>query len=367
MSYPHQFYAVVTPGLEEIAARELETLSAHEIHIEEGGVSFSGTMETMFRVNLRSRTITRLLLRLGRFTATEFHELEHHIAAIDWSNHLDAESAISVHASCHASKLIHSGRVEETIANTLRKKGLGTWPSGKEQNVHIRIQNNRCRVSIDTSGERLDRRGYRLESGKAPVRETLAAAVLQWTEWSPDEPLLVPMCGSGTFAIEAAMLALKSAPGLSHDFPFLTWPALKRKAWERVRSRTEAMSAADKGALLIHASDINPDAVAIARRNAERAGIENAIGFDQKDAREIRAPEAAGRGVIIFNPPYGRRIDTNVRRLYAGLGELCRGEFDGWRAVVFSPDRACEKALAMKVRSRLRVKHGGSWIDILCF
>jgi len=365
MSFPCRFYAVVIPGLEPIAAAELESLSAHEIRVEEGGVSFSGTMETMFRVNLRSRTITRVLLRLARFTAMAFHELEHHIAGIDWSACLSAESAITVHASCHASKLIHSAKVEESIQKALKRKGFGTWPAEKRQNVHIRIDNNRCRVSIDTSGERLDRRGYRLESGKAPVRESLATAILQWAGWQPDEPLLVPMCGSGTVAIEAALMAMKIAPGLTHEFPFQHWPGLKAKAWKRVVDKTTAMSNGGSESLRIFASDINADAVAITRRNAERAGVENAIEIDQKDAFALKPPETSEPGVILFNPPYGRRIDADIRRLYVAIGKLLSGPFAGWRGVVFSPERACEDAIGMKIRQRLRVRHGGSWITIL--
>lgn len=367
MSYPHQFYAVVIPGLEKIAAKELELLSAHEIRLEQGGVRFAGTMETMFRANLRSRCITRVLLRLKRFTAMSLGELRQYLRKIEWGQFLDGGSELRVHVSCHSSRLMHTGRIEHEIIGELKRLGFGLSQDGACQQLHIRIDNNRCLLSIDTSGERLDRRGYRLESSKAPVRETMAAAVLQWTEWHPDEPLLVPMCGSGTFAIEAAMFGLKKAPGVSHDFPFLAWSGLKRKGWERVLSKAGAMSVDKREPLLIHASDINPDAVAIARRNAERAGVENVITFDQKDAREIKASEAKEGGVIIFNPPYGHRIDTNVQRLYSDLGELCRREFKGWRKVAFSPNRTCEKALGLKVERRLKVKHGGSWIDILQF
>jgi len=365
MSYPLRFYAVVIPGLETIAARELESLSAHDLSTDQGGVHFSGTMETMFRINLRSRTITRVLIRIARFTATAFHELEHHIAAIDWTNYLDAESAISVHATSHASRLIHTGKVEEVLVKTLKRQGLGTWPGAHSQSIHIRIDNNRCRVSIDTSGERLDRRGYRLESGKAPVRESLAAAVLQWAGWQADEPLLVPMCGSGTFAIEAAMMAMKKAPGLSHDFPFTNWPGLKRKAWQRVYDKSASMGPDSPQPLAIAASDIHADAVAISRRNAVRAGVENAIEIEQKDAFTLTCPQPDKSGVIVFNPPYGRRIDADIQYLYAELGRLCKNRFGNWRVVIFSPERACEDALGIPVRQRMKVRHGGNWITIL--
>lgn len=363
MSYPFRFYAVVIPGLEPIAAAELAELSAHEIDVEEGGVAFSGTMETMFRINLRSRTITRVLLRLKRFTALTLDEFVKHASTLDWGRYLTPESGVTTHASCRASRLNHSGRVEEAIGALLEGSGYRRSDENNLQSVHIRIDNNRCRISIDTSGERLDRRGWRLEGGKAPVRESLAAAVLRWMEWSYDEPLMVPMCGSGTFAIEAATMGLKMAPGLSHAFPFLHWPSVKEKAWKRMSEKSGAMKGYDN-ALQITASDINPEAVAIAGRNVERAGVEKAIVFEQKDARKLARPEGQA-GVLVLNPPYGRRIDTNVARLYADLSRIYRDEFAGWRAAIFSPDRDCEKALNLPVRKRLRVRHGGRWIDIL--
>jgi len=361
---PHRFYAVVIPGLEAVAADELESLSAHDISVGEGGVSFSGTMETMFRANLRSRTITRILLRLKRFTVMSLDELQHHIGQIDWANYLTAESSIAVQASCHSSRLIHSGKVEEAVAVALKRNGQGTWPGEHVQNIHVRIENNRCRISIDTSGDRLDRRGYRLEGGKAPVRESVASALLVWMQWRPEEPLLVPMCGSGTFAIEAALMAMKKAPGLSHDFSFLHWPGLKTKAWQRAFDKAEAMAASGIRPSLIDASDINASALAIASRNAERAGVEMEIAFAQKDARMLKRPDTDA-GVLMFNPPYGRRIDADVVRLYGEIGSLCREEFKGWRALILSPDLACESALGLPVERRIRIRHGGGWITAL--
>ena len=365
MSYPHHFYAIVIPGLEATAAKELEELSAHEIRIDSGGVYFSGTMETMFRVNLRSRCITRVLLRLKRFTAMTLDGLRNKVEQIEWAPFLNRESKISVHASCHSSKLMHTAKIENEICEAIRKAGFSLNSADAEQQIYIRIENNRCLLSIDTSGERLDRRGYRFESGKAPVRETLAAGVLEWMEWTPDETLMVPMCGSGTFAIEAAMMGIKQAPGMTHEFPFLAWPQLKQKAWDRLLKRTQTMIRCDDVPLSIHASDINQNAVEIAARNANRAGVEKLIHLEQRDVKKLTSPEHAMSGLIVCNPPYGQRIDTNVHALYAALGELYKKDFSDWRMVVFSPDHTCEKHLGLSVKRRLKVKHGGKWINIL--
>jgi len=365
MSYPHHFYAIVIPGLETTAAKELETLAAHEIRLDSGGVHFAGTMETMFRVNLRSRSITRVLLRLKRFTAMSLSELRQKAEKVEWKQFLNSESKISVHANCHASKLMHTTKIENEICEAIKKAGFSGASEDAGQQIFIRIENNRCLLSIDTSGERLDRRGYRLESGKAPVRETFAAGVLQWMEWTPDETLMVPMCGSGTFAVEAAMMGIKQAPGMTHKFPFLVWPQLKQKGWERVLDRTQKMMKHDVTLLPIHASDINSNAVEITARNADRAGVKKLIHLEKKDVKELSSPEGVHSGLIICNPPYGQRIDTNVHAFYAALGKMHEKDFSGWRMVVFSPNLACEKQLGLSVKRRLKVKHGGKWINIL--
>lgn len=365
MSFPHRFYAIVIPGLEQVAAKELEQLSAHEIKPDNGGIHFSGTMETMFRVNLRSRTVTRVLLRLKRFTAMTLSEIKTHCEQVDWAQFLSGDSSVSVHASCHKSRLMHTKRVEDEIASVIGRLGLSGREGDAQQQIFIRIENNRCLLSIDTSGERLDRRGYRLEGGKAPVRETLAAGVLQWMEWSPDEPLLVPMCGSGTFAIEAALAASRRAPGAAHEFPFIAWPQLKKKAWKRMVEKSLAMVDGDQKALQIYASDNHAGAIGIAERNAQRAGIESLLHVEQRDARELTNPVVSSTGLIICNPPYGDRIDADVRSLYASLGKVFRENFSGWRMAVFSPDKSCERALATPVTKRLKLKHGGKWMYVL--
>ena len=365
MSYPHRFYAIVIPGLEEVAAKELEQLSAHEIKLDNGGIHFSGTMETMFRVNLRSRTVTRVLLRLKRFTAMTLNEIRTHCEQVDWAQFLNDDSSVSVHASCHKSKLMHTKKLEDEISSVIGKLGFSNKEGSSHQQIFIRIENNRCLLSIDTSGERLDRRGYRLESGKAPVRETLAAGVLQWMEWSPEEPLMVPMCGSGTFAIEAAITASHRSPNLMHEFSFLGWPRLKQRAWKKVKEKSISMAREECGELPIYASDFHPGAVAITGKNAQRAGVDSLIHIEQRDVKELTGPVDATTGVIICNPPYGDRINADVRGVYAALGKVFKESFDGWRMGVFSPEVACEKALGLPVKKKLKIKHGGKWIYIL--
>lgn len=363
MSAPFRFFAIVPPGFEPVAAAELEALSAHDVKVEEGGVSFSGSLAVLYRVSLRARSITRILLRIHSFKALSFPELYNKVKRIDWSRYLKSDAAIAVSASCHGSKLIHSGRAEDSTAEAITARLGGSGKTAKDnQQVYLRIDRDICTVSLDCSGERLDRRGWRTEPGLAPVRETIAAGLLQWLGWQSDEPLMVPMCGSGTIAIEAACMAARLPAGADHDFPFFRWRNFRQKEWQKVAERAQSM-AASASEPSIFASDVDAEAVAISRRNAERAGIEGLIAFSQQDVRKL-APLAAG-GLLILNPPYGERIGDDVTALYREIGRRFAQEFAGWRMAIFSPGKACEKALGLRPEKRLKIRHGGRWLEVL--
>ncbi len=358
-------YAVVVPGLEAVAADELTELAAHDVTVEEAGVSFSTTMDGLFRINLRSRICTRILIRLASFRAMSFPELYNKSKKVAWEQYIGSHTAVSVRVSCSHSKLMHSGRAELALSDAIGDQlGFEAKDAAHEQQILLRIDNNRCTISLDTSGERLDRRGYRLHSGKAPVRETIAAGLLRWMDWQADEPLCVPMCGSGTFAIEAAWMAQKYASGLQHDFPFMHWPSLKEKRWQRALDKTRAMGSDQP--VCIMASELDAGILKQAKENAAQAGVEDMIDFTQMDVRKLTRPEcASAAGLIICNPPYGDRVKTDVKPLYASLGDVFKQHFSGWRMVVMVPDPLCEKALGLKVRGRLKIKHGGKWVHVL--
>lgn len=364
MSAPFHFFAIVPPGFEQLAATEIESLSAHDVKVEEGGISFNGSLAVLYRVSLRARTVTRILLRIHAFKALSFPELYNKVKRIDWARYLKSDSEIAVSATCHSSKLIHSGRAEDSAAEAIRARlGDSGKTTGHTQAVYLRIDHDVCTISLDCSGERLDRRGWRLEPGKAPVRETIAAGLLNWLAWQPDEVLAVPMCGSGTIAIEAACMAMQLPAGITHNFPFMHWRNFRQKDWQKVSHKAEAM--AERGVQpQIHASDLDEEAVEISRRNAERAGVANAIMLTRQDVREVAVPAAAG--VMILNPPYGERIGDDVLALYTDIGKRFKKEFTGWRMAIFSPEKSCERALGLNVEKRLRIRHGGRWLEILC-
>jgi putative N6-adenine-specific DNA methylase len=251
-------FAVCTPGLESFLARELEGLGlpaiqsppgseylsrAEESGDEIGGVEFRGSLPDLYRVNLHLRTATRVLLQAGSFYADTFSDLKRRARRLAWASYLRPGRAISLRVSCHRSRLFHSGAVEERILEAIAV-ALGQAPPlqrlkpGEDvplpQLISVRLVENRCTIHIDSSGPLLHRRGYRLASGKAPLRETLAAGLLLASGWDPRSPLLDPFCGSGTIAIEAALLGLGIPPGLRRRFAFMDWPIFDFETWKRL-------------------------------------------------------------------------------------------------------------------------------------
>jgi len=369
MAKQHKFFAVVLPGLERIAARELETLSAHDIDITYGGVHFSGTMPLLYRVNLRARTITRVLMRLRTFRTMTLEGLKYDLEKVAWHLFFDDETKLEVDVQTHHSRLNHSDEIAAFSKTVIQKclPKLGSSPKHL-QTVHVRIDNNRGTLSLDTSGERLDRRGYRLASGKAPLRETIAAAILQWTDWKPEQTLLVPMCGSGTLAIEAALMGLNIAANANHDFSFQHFASFKDKAYQS--TLTKALGMKKTSHLDIQATDYNDAAVEISQQNAERAGVADAIDIQKQDIHLLTKPENEKGGLVLLNPPYGQRIgeDTKIMSLWVDIGKMITEKFSDdtlWRIVIVCPDHEHENALKLKVKRRLVVKHGGSDVMVL--
>lgn len=344
-------------------------MAVHDVRVMDGGVAFSASMDGLCRVNLRARSITRVLLRLAEFKALSFPELFNKARKIHWQRYIPAGRPVSVRAACHHSKLMHSGRVEacvrDAITGRLEQQGirLAEGEEDSAQQVVVRLEHDVCVISLDSSGERLDRRGYRLLSGHAPIRETVAAAILQWMTWRTDEPLLVPMCGSGTFAIEAAQIGRRRAANSDHDFALQHWPVLNPRRWQRVSDTAAGMQR--DVPLDICASDTDEAVLAQARTNAEAGGVADAIDFACLDVRDLRPSGPGKGGLVVCNPPYGERIKGDVHALYRDLGELFRSFFPGWRMAVIVPDKTCERALEMPFSRRLKIKHGGLWVYVL--
>lgn len=365
-AYPLRMYAVVIPGMESLAADELAELSAHAIQPDEGGVAFSGTWDTLFRVNLRSRLITRILLRLGKFQAERIEQFEKAVAGLDWQHYLNGKDLVNVEVSSHQSRLRHTRMLQQAVLKVVKPFTVNqkSADSATSQTVFVRLNNNRCVISLDTSGERLDRRGYRVQSVAAPVRETIAAGVLRWMNWQAEIPLINPMCGSGTIAIEAAMMARNLSPSLQHSFPFISWPCLKPRIWKKSLDKAQQLKGNEP--LAIRATDISQQCVSASRENAGKAGVSSSLVIGQQDCFDMDVSAMGlSQGLMICNPPYGQRLQGDARGLYHRLGRWFEAQGPGWQMALFSPDKGCSRALALPVKRSLQLRHGGKWIEVL--
>lgn len=318
-----EFFAVCQPGLESWLADELRALGL-EPTPDEGGCSFSGDLAALYAANLRLRIATRVLARVTDFHAGHFIDLEKHVAEVPWEDGLPHGCALSIDAVSYRSKLYHEGAIAERVGNIIGER-IGARPAGEDevgQTIHVRMVANHCTVSLDSSGELLHRRGYRQELTKATLRETLAASLVAFSGWDKKSALLDPMCGSGTIAIEAAMLARNIAPGRNRKFAFMDWPDFDKTVWRRLL--LEADTETRRDCPPIYASDRDAGAIEICKANAKRAGVLSNITFTNCALSSVAIP--AGPLQIVTNPPYGERIegDGDLRNLYAALGNYFR-------------------------------------------
>jgi putative N6-adenine-specific DNA methylase len=380
-------FASTGPGLESITAGELKALRVRGRQ-EIGGVAFDADLQRLYEANLWLRTATRVLVRLGSFHASTFYELERRAKKLPWAEFLPASGKVWVRVTCRKSKLYHSDAVGERVlsaivgsaARVIDGNAAGTEdeeadapetvdaPSeetrsarGSGQLFVVRIVNDECEVSADTSGDLLHRRGYRQEIAKAPLRETIAAAMVLASGWKGGEPLLDPMCGSGTIPIEGAMIARKIAPGLRRKFQFMSWPGFDAERWSRILENARAAVTDFSGEIL--GSDRDAGAVEAAARNAERAGVSENVRFSSKAVSgSIAAIDDAVQdsGWILTNPPYGVRVSESddLRNLYATLGSALKSK-PGWRLGVLTPDSALIRQTRLALRPRFSTSNGG--------
>jgi putative N6-adenine-specific DNA methylase len=368
---PQRWFVVTAPGLEAVTARAAAAIpDATELRAVDGGVELAGPPEVGYRANLILRTATRVLARVGEVTAREFGKLRHGIAALPWEAVIAPGRAIKVSTSASRCRLYHTGAIAETvelgIADRLARHGRRAPAAGADgestqpaqaQTVLLRGSEDRFVVSIDSSGERLHRRGWRQENAAAPLRETLAAGLLALCDWEPSLALLDPMCGAGTIPIEAATQALGIAPGIDRSFAFEEWPlhaGAHEAAW--LMMRDEAQDAARRGAhhAPIAGADRSADAVDSARRNAERAGLAGELTIERRELTDARP--TAERGLVLLNPPYGKRIGNSrtIGLLYREIGFVLRQHFRGWRAGVLVADRRLAESIRLPVAAALR-------------
>lgn len=358
------FFATAPRGLEPALAEELAGLGAQAARAVPGGVSFTGPWEACCRANLWSRIASRVLWRVHEFRYASDEDLYRAARAVDWPSLFRVERTLRVNVTAQNSPLksleFATLRVKDAVCDRFRD-ATGARPSidraNPEVRVHAYLEGRSGALYLDTSGEPLFKRGGRALAVEAPLRENLAAGILRLTGWRPEEPLLDPMCGGGTFLVEAAAMARGRAPGLRRGFGFEKLAAHDAALWQRLRE--EAAQPRKQGApIRIFGSDSDPRALAVARRALAEAGVERWVTLEQSDVLDRAAP--APEGVMIANPPYGERLGEAdaLAAFYPKLGAALKQRFAGWRCHFFTADRRMEKLVRLSPSRRTPLFNG---------
>ena len=366
-----RFLAVCAPGFEPYLEGEVRALrEVKEVERVRGGVEFSGPLDAVYHANLHLRTAHRVLLRIDEFLAQSYPVLFDRTKRVSWELYFGFAETLSINVSAKRSRLRHHKNIAATLFEAISTslEPLELKPKLEDDaplELYTRMFRDRCTLSLNTSGEHLHRRGYRLNVGEAPLRETLAASILKASHAEDYDLILDPMCGAGTFLIEAALLKRKLAPGLSRNFAFELFPSFQKRKWERFKLAAQSASLPKSSAKLI-GCDVDERALDAARDNAERAGVLEDIDFFRADARTLdydafNVPNE--RALLITNPPYGRRLggEQEVRDLYRALDERLR-HAGGWHVALLTPE---PEWLGLPLTSTLKFRNGGLLVSLV--
>lgn len=362
-----KMYELVAPchfGLEAVTKREIYDLGYEITRVEDGRITFEGDAEAICRANIFLRTAERVLLQVGRFHAETYDELFEHIKALPWEEYIPKDGRFWVtKASTIKSKLFSPSDIQsiakKAMVERMKQHYHVDWFSedGAAYPVRIFLLKDEVVVALDTSGDSLHKRGYRLMTSKAPITETLAAALIMLTPWRADRILVDPFCGSGTFPIEAAMIAAKIAPGMNRSFTAEAWTNLiDRQLWYDTVS--EAREMVDTSVQVdIQGYDIDGDVVKAARENAKRAGVDGMIHFQQREVAALRHPKKYG--FLITNPPYGERLEdkADLPALYTQIGEVYKG-LDSWSMYMITSYEDAERYVGRKADKNRKIYNG---------
>lgn len=373
----HAAYAVCAPGLESLTVNELRQLDIEPSTVEPGGVAFRASDILLAHALVQLRTATRVLIRAAEFRTTGFPQLVKRARAIPWGTWVVEGGRFHLRVTCKKSKLYHSGAVADRIAEAIMAAVPGAGPASRDHDHEVehsvqlfvvRIAHDVCTISADAAGSPLHQRGYRQAVAKAPLRESLAAAMLIGAEWNERSAVYDPLCGSGTIVIEAALRAARIAPGLARTFAAERWPSTNPRAWAEARSAA-ASAVRKEGLPPLVGSDRDAGAIEAARSNAERAGVGPHIEFLVAPLSAATPPTTSG--LLITNPPYGVRVGDNatLRNLYARLGTIAREAFAGWSFAMLSADRTrghvLERQMGMGLTTVWQSSNGGIPVRLL--
>jgi putative N6-adenine-specific DNA methylase len=354
-SFP--IYLVSTPGLEAPLCAEALDQGFIGAKVVDGGVAFEGTWADVWRANLVLRGPTRILARIGEFRAMHLAQLDKRARKINWAEFLNNTVPVRVEASCKRSRIYHAGAASQRVAKAITEEFGAPVTEEASLRVMVRIEDDLVTLSIDTTGESLHKRGFKEAVNKAPMRETMAAMFLRQSGFDGTQPVLDPMCGSGTFVIEAAEIALGLIPGRERSFAFGTLPSFDARQFATLRTAAIPKTTA----LIFHGSDRDAGAIRMAGENAERAGVAAVTRFEQKSIEDLEPPPGPP-GLVILNPPYGTRIGDKAPlvTLHRTLGTVLKTRFKGWRVGIITSDKNLAGATGLKFEPALPpVLHGG--------
>lgn len=358
-----EIFLSATPGFEPVLGKEAETAGFKEPKIVTGGVTIRGSWPDVWRANLELRGTGRVLARIDEFRAMHLAQLDKRARRLVWGDVLRSDVPFRVQASCSkGSRIYHSGAAAQRIERAIREELGARHSPDADVVIKVRIDDDLCTVAVDTSGEPLHKRGHKEAVAKAPMRETMASLFLRQCGYLATEPVLDPMCGSGTFIIEAAEIAAGLKPGRSRHFAFEQLATFDKAAWESLRGTADV----GKPTLRFYGSDLDAGAIRMSRANAERAGVTEITEFQQLAVSEITPPPGPP-GLVIVNPPYGDRLgDRNeLQSLYRSFGKALLSRFSGWRVGLVTSEASLAKATGLPfAQPSGPVSHGGLRITL---
>jgi putative N6-adenine-specific DNA methylase len=378
----HDFFAVVHPGFEETARQELLELGIQDPKVlGTGGIGFSARLDDAWRVNLGAGTVSRLLLRLCHFKSTGFGEFRARLAAFPWELYIADRAAIRFVVRTSRSRLWHEGKLQEEAAKAIHGRmavhgrqvdfsPAAENEAARSQAIFIRLDENRCQVSLDSSGELLYRRGYGKFTEEAPLRETLACCVLRAAAVANYKIVLDPFCGSGTFALEAGVILSGRPVNSNRAFAFEGWPSFRpgRFRHQKEEMEREFKERAPAGPRKLYSSDIDSGAAATTRHNLESAGLASLAEVDQADFFRLHPPACDPADVLlVMNPPYGARLEkgTDIAALYRRIGDKVRRDYPGCGYAIIVPGLELEKALGLPHEKKFLFRNGGIGVALL--
>ena len=363
------YFAATSPGFEQLCLNELQVLplSVKQASVLPGGVEYKGRLHDCYLANLNLRSANRILMRIQTFKAANFNQLEKKLSDIPWELYLRAEQYPKIHVTTRHCRLYHTEAIAErflaSIAERMAKNEFtdeGEELSSFKQKVYVRGLDDRFTLSIDSSGDNLYKRGIKRHLGPAPLRETMAAAALMLAGYTGKEPLIDPMCGSGTLSLEAALIAKKMPPGWFRNFAFMNWPSFRPKRWEYLKRQSEKEFLTLKKPL-IWASDVNPSACSQLEECIAKFNLLDAISVAHINFFELLPADMTDQiGLVAINPPYGRRIGSRreSNQLFKAVCNRLRQHYKGWKFAVVLPDKKLANYLPSQSRA-YPFAHGG--------